>query len=394
MTIPDTLDIVDRCRSGGGWTSLWKLPKLPLTEMFGAYDPVDKLAYDQELVIGEVTGRVQLRYVIDPDVLYSAPNYTYRANASERPSNNTSTFVNFLDTLTRQQQFHSILDVGGNDLTLARLLSPRAMSTAVIDPICAADDGQLIDGIRIFGRTVEDTDLTLLETPPDLVVCRHTLEHIRDPEAVIQKLFDSCSDQCLYVFEVPSFDELLESLRFDAVFHQHLHYFTVESFKKLIADCGGEFISHHSNHRGSCGGSLLIAFQKAKTAVITRKVDIEGQVRMVETRLANFLLQAEVTHDILMGLPKPVFGYGASLMLATLAYHLKTDFSFLECILDDDPSKNMTSYRNVPVQIRYPDAIEIPYNSSFIITSLENIRAIQAKVHSLNPRRCISPIIS
>ena len=42
-----------------------------------------------------------------------------------------------------------------------------------------------------------------------------------------------------------------------------------------------------------------------------------------------------ITADLLTALPRPIYGYGAGLMLATLAYHLRTDLSALDCILDD-----------------------------------------------------------
>ena len=38
----------------------------------------------------------------------------------------------------------------------------------------------------------------------------------------------------------------------------------------------------------------------------------------------------------------PAVGYGAAQMVPTLAYHMQTDFGFLEAILDDNPAKART----------------------------------------------------
>ena len=52
------------------------------------------------------------------------------------------------------------MDVGGNDLFVARGLVDVVKHTAVIDPICAENDGKTIDGIKVFGRFVEDVNLS------------------------------------------------------------------------------------------------------------------------------------------------------------------------------------------------------------------------------------------
>ena len=81
-------------------------------------------------------------------------------------------------------------------------------------------------------------------------------------------------------------------------------------------------------------------------------------------------------------------------MLTRYAYHLKTDLSMLECILDDDPDKDGTGYVNLPCQIRDSARVEIPADSSFLITSLENIRPIFKRCLEFQPRRILVPTIS
>jgi hypothetical protein len=83
-----------------------------------------------------------------------------------------------------------------------------------------------------------------------------------------------------------------------------------------------------------------------------------------------------------------------AMVLASYAYHLKTDLSFLETVLDDDPAKDGTGYRNLPVTISNSSKVQIPPNSTFLITSLENIRPIYKTIMELNPRLVISPFLS
>ena len=374
--------------------SLWKLPGLPLTERFGPYDPNNKLAFDQELLISLPTGHVQLRNQVDPKILYNSSEYSFRTGGSDKSRRDVNLFHAYLQQFTAGCSFESAVDVGGNDLFVIRGLAGMAQHCAVVDPICASIDGQTIDGIQVFGRFVEEVDFSSDMPPPDLVVCRHTLEHVTNPRQVIDQWFRQCKEDCLYVVEIPCFENLVESLRFDAVFHQHIHYFDLSSFKRLIWECGGEYLGHTFNHQGSCGGALIVAFRRAKTTRVKPEIKLQARIARFESRIALYNTQMAMMKELLDALPGPVYGYGASLMLATLAYHLQTDFSQLECVLDDDVSRDGATYENIPITVRHTTKVAPAPNSSYLITSMENIRPIFRRILELNPRRILVPPVS
>jgi hypothetical protein len=373
--------------------SLWKLPALPLTERLGPYAPDRLLSYDQELVISVPTGHVQLRQQLDPSILYNDSEYSFRTGASDKSRRGVAFFIEFLQRFTLGRQFTSVVDIGGNDLYVARSLATSARHCAVIDPICTATDGQTIDGIKVFGRFIEEVDLSSDLPRPDLVVCRHTLEHISQPRAAIDQWFKQCDPDCLYLAEIPCFENLVEAQRFDAVFHQHLHYYDLASFKHLIWECGGEYLGHDFNHQGSCGGALLVAFRRAQSVQRKPQIDLPARIAWLEKRIAHYRSQMSMMGELLEALPKPIYGYGASLMLATLGYHLGTNFSALECILDDDAARDGTTYENVPVTVRHTSKIMRASNSSYLITSLENTRPIYRRLLEFTPRRILVPLI-
>ena len=374
--------------------SLWKLSKLPLTERFGRYDPNHRLAFDQELLISLPTGHVQLRNQLDPKTLYGSSGYSFRTGGSDKSRKGVDFFLAYLQKFTAGRSFKSAVDVGGNDLFVARGLSATAKHCAVVDPICAPIDGQTVDEIRVFGRFVEEIDFSSDMPRPDLVVCRHTLEHIANPRKVIEQWFRQCEANCLYVAEIPCFENLVESLRFDAVFHQHVHYFDLNSFKRLIWECGGEYLGHTFNHQGSCGGALLVAFRRAQASQPKPEVDLAARIVGFERRISLYKSQMAKMRELLDALPKPIYGYGASLMLATLGYHLHTDFSSIECVLDDDASRDGATYENIPVTVRHTAKVAPAPDSSYLITSLENIRPIYRRILDLAPRRILIPLVS
>lgn len=374
--------------------SLWNLPKLPLTEQMGNFNP-ESLNYDQELVISIPTGHVQLKNQLSPEVLYTESDYSYRTSSAFSAERGVIFFENVLKGVAENKKFESIVDVGGNDLSLMRRLSSYGKNRTVIDPVCKTIDGKTIDGIKVFGRFIEEVNLSSDIKKPDLVICRHTMEHISRPKDVIEQWFKQCSDNCKYIIEIPCFENLAESLRFDAIFHQHYHLFDLDSLKYLIWECGGEYLSHTHYHQGSCGGSLIIAFKKAKSKQTKPEMsNLDEKIKYYERRINLFKNQMQVYSQLLKDLPRPIYGYGAGLMLATLGYHLKTDFTSFECILDDDLEKNDTGYKNIPVKIKTPSLENPPENASYLITSMENLRPIYKRILELNPRRIISPLIS
>jgi hypothetical protein len=373
------------------FATLWHMPALPLTERFGPYAPAG-LSHDQELVISIPTGHVQLRRQLDPLILYNSSQYSFRTADSAKARRGVATFLNFLSEVARGRRFRSAVDIGGNDLFMARSLASIADSVSVVEPLCGELDGKTIDGVHVIGRFIEHVNLAADLPAPDLVVCRHTLEHLSRPLDVLRAWFAQCRPDCLYIVEIPCFANLVEAQRFDAVFHQHFHYFDLVAINHLLWESGGRAIAHAFDRQGPCGGALLVAFERsAASAQLMPQVDLEGRIAHIQRRMIAYRTQMELLAELLRALPRPVFGYGAGLMLATLGYHLKTDFSELECILDDDPARHGATYENVPVRVADPKQAPPPPNSCYLITSLENVRPIYRRILDLQPRRVLVP---
>jgi hypothetical protein len=387
--------LVNRCGvcEGPGLELLWDLPKFPLTEKYGIFDQNHQLYKDQQLVICEECGHVQLKIQIAPELLYSPHEYSFRTSQSITAKQGTEFFYNFYQQIKREWHFHSMLDIGGNDLYLAQMTP--VPEKWVIDPVCSDSDPVQTGGVKVLGKFIEDIDFQKENLCPDLIFCRHVLEHVPRPKGLLQKLFKECNPNALYVFEIPCFENLKEANRFDAIFHQHYHYFDLISFQRLLFESGGTYVSHTYNRQGSCGGALLIAFCKTTSKEIQNiPIDVPERKWIIQQAISNYILQAKLISTQLQSLSGNIYGYGASLMLATLGYHLQTDFSQFVCILDDDQLKSGGGYKNIPVKISSPSGLEIPANSNFMITSLENVRPIFKRILQYSPRRILLPIIT
>jgi Methyltransferase domain len=296
---------------------LLALPKFPLTEAFGKYD-TNFVNYNQELVMSMDSGHVQLKYQIDPITLYDERNYAFRAGEGIKSTTELQFLMKFMEETLDFADISHALEIGANDLKLSRLLKNVFISVSACDPLLIKDHGKYIDGIEIIGLPIEKAFKETKFTKPDLVILRHTLEHISEPKLMIESLLEFASKECIFVIEVPSLKHIAEALRFDAIFHQHYHYFDIESAKTLMAEIGCEIINHTYNNQGSNGGSLIFAFKKSRTKLTNYQYDLHAKFDSLKKRIDLYKHQMSLLGTIIDELPGPKFGFGAGLMVATL----------------------------------------------------------------------------
>ncbi|MBI4283919.1 MAG: methyltransferase domain-containing protein [Chloroflexi bacterium] len=371
-----------------------ELPNLPLTGIFcreAVKEPARGI--DQQLLICPACGHGQLAREVSPGIIYG-DSYSFRSADSATGRQGTSLFLTILNEITGQKKFDCILDIGCNDLYLLKQLEGRSKVRVGIDPIWASIEEQRGDkSITVSGTTIEDADLeTILETPPDLIVCRHVLEHIHEPRAVLQKLLDVAAEDALFLFEVPSLEALVQRLRFDQIFHQHLQYFTLVSFQRLLAEIGAVSSGYRENYQN--WPAWVVAFRK-RTRGQRRLGGNDLPVFQVPTiceRYALFRQQMSTTNEVLNSFAgTTVYGYGAAQMLPILAYHLNNNLAMLRAVLDDDPAKDGLHYGNLPLEIRYAGSVTGLEEAAVFITAVDNVKPILSKLLGHHPRHIIYP---
>jgi len=327
-----------------------------------------------------------------PSALYGT-NYFFRTSASETARKGTDFFLSVLDEVSLGRRFQCVLDLGCNDLHLLARLVDRADHRVGVDPVWSGREGECEDeSVLVFGAKFEELDVTSLPAKPDLIVCRHTLEHIVEPEAVVRRLLDICDNQALYVFEVPGFDGLLQRLRFDQVFHQHCHYFSLASFLELLEVVGAKYVFHRFNYHD--WGSMAIAFSRnGNSASKSRPTGTTWLTSDIRERYGLFHRQMQNSFEALtLYRDGPVYGYGAAQMLPVLGYHMGTDFSELNAVLDDDPAKAGIGYWNLPVRVVPSTCVTDFAAATVLITAIDSVQPIMARLLARRPRHILHPL--
>jgi len=393
-TNPDVVSTIDMgaaCTVCGGPTDfVVELPNLPLTDTFTRV-PLDRPvpSFDQALRFCSACQHGQLAVQVSPKVLYGG-DYGFRTSASATARRGTDFFLGMLERVATGRTFKMALDLGCNDLFLLTHLQGRAALRVGVDPLWAGRENEVDEpGIQVIGQGIEAVDLTDLEQKPDLVVCRHTLEHIARPLDVVKRMVAAAADDALFVFEVPGFEPLVNRNRFDQVFHQHLQYFTQASFARLLAQAGAKPIAWASNYHD--WGAFAVAFVKGKGDGVAHEV-APPKLERVNDSLKSFTTQMDCTRRALDAMDGPVYGYGAAQMLPVLAYHLQSDLACLEAVLDDDPEKDGVLYANLPLHVRPSGFVGDLSQTSILITAVDSAQPILRHLLSgPRPRHIVYP---
>ena len=372
--------------------SLIDLPGLPLTERY-AKIPMQTMpkGIDQKFLYCSHCGHGQLAYQVNPAELYDE-TYFFRTSKSLKARAGTEFFLSSLRAIAGDRTFECAVDVGCNDLYLLNQLKGKAKVRIGIDPILKIESGSFDQDIITIPEMIEDVNFSAFASQPaDLVVCRHTLEHIFDPRLALSKLFEWGNENTLYCFEVPGLDTLLERFRFDQIFHQHLQYFSLFSFIRLIEELGvqyqGSFLNRHD------WGAFFIAFKKSAVPQKSRAQFKQWKAAEIQERFKIFRSHMDSSREILERQTGNFYGYGAGNMLPVLAYHLGSDLSFLKAVLDDNPEKDGWYYWNLPLAITRPQKVGSLKDEAIMITAVDNAYPILKKLLIEQPRDILYPLM-
>lgn len=377
------------------------LPRFPLTEMYIDCKPEPGLGLvDQDFHFCEQCGHGQLGCVVHPSVLYGS-DYRTRTTKSSAAREAADRFLDFIAEHIGNKVLKTVLEIGCNDLYSLRKLENRAKLLVGVDPILRDHDVGSYDEDKIclIGDFFENVDLKKHGIKPDLVFSSHTLEHVENPCLILDHVLSNCTDDALCFMQFPGLESLVESARFDQVFHQHLNYFSKRSVIHLFEKLGAEVLAFKVNPYH--WGSLMVAFRKkidrrkSSLPIVSGKTIAAGLIasryQLFKDGMAQFSRRLAVVAE-----SAPVYGFGAALMLPVLYYYVPK-LSELDCILDDEVSKQGKYYLNYPVIIRSRQSVSDLKDSIIVVTAINSIqieRTLIKKLIKLKVREILVPLQS
>ncbi len=368
------------------------LKKFPMTGIFIKKKINKNFPYyfNQKLNLCSKCGHIQLEKFISSKLLYNNI-YANRTSASHLSDNAINFFKNFLFKTLKTKKLKNILEIGCNDIKLINNLKKHANHIFGIDPIWIKKIKPKDKKFTIIGDFVENISFKKkIKKKINIFISTHNLEHISNPYDVLKNVIESSDSEAKFFVEVPDADLMIKNFRFDQIFHQHYHYFSYRSLLNLIERLGCKIISKEIN-KNFWGGSLMIAFKKNKKKnLFIPKNHYKLYKNLILKNYSLFKNHYKNLNKILIK-NKINVGYGAGQMTPSFAYHLKSDLSFLDYIIDDNKERHNMRYPYLKTHIKFFNKTLV-LNKKVLITALDGVSAISKKMKAIKVF-CFSPLI-
>jgi cyclopropane-fatty-acyl-phospholipid synthase len=355
-------------------TSIIDLPKYPLTEFYKKSDDVrDAFGFiDQSVLFCEACNHLFLSKILDASKIYDSTNYITSSISSQGAVECIDAFVSFIRRTSDKSDVHgsSLIDIGGNDSTLLNNFIDSAGHLINIDPN-ASKDNENIELRREFLEEVDFSDFH--QKTKQIFVSSHTIEHLEDPASLLRKLSKVIKINDILYLQFPSMEKLIEQGRYDQICHQHINLFSLNSISNLMEKEGlyvqdYEFDTSHF-------GTLRIKLTRAKSVRKQSKTFTESEVVNSYIRFKSYY---HALNNSLLNVFNNGQGFGAGLMVPTLAYNLPL-INKLSVIIDESPSRTGKKFINLNPPILGIKKLDI--NSPVLITSIST-KAAARKIFS------------
>ncbi len=369
----------------GDRTEEINLPHYPITEIYldanDHQDNENQFFENQTYQFCGICNHAFLNKILDIRYIYQ--NYWTTTSASAGAINCLENFSKFINENTNFDNFSSFIDIGGNDSTFFNLYKLENMNLINIDP--NASGPQNVTLIKSF---FDDMDLMSFKNENKIICSSHTIEHLEDPNDLISKISSSMNDDDQCFLQFPSIEKQIEYLRYDQITHQHLNLFSLKSIGLLLKKYGLNIENYEYDE--SLYGTLRIFCKKSSTVsnfnnIITDKSFVESYCR--------FKAYYSQLNDVLTNSKINFNGFGAGLMVPTLAYNLPF-INDLALIFEENNEKFNKKFPLIKANI--VSSKNMQQSSNIIITSIStkvSNRNIYSKLSKLGIKNIINPIL-
>jgi len=132
----------------------------------------------------------------------------------------------------------AILEIGCGQGEFLRDLCERTRRDGIgFDPACVRSSS---DRLQLHRGVLDNRATARITQPISLVVCRHVLEHLPQPQRIIESLRPilALNPGAAVYLEVPLFDWIAEHATFFDLFYEHCSLFGQTSMRRMLHDAG------------------------------------------------------------------------------------------------------------------------------------------------------------
>lgn len=237
---------------------------------------------------------------------------------------------------------------------LAKRAGARLRSAVGFDPAFRNVDLLKDTRIKVFGQYFDADGLKCMDRPPNLVITRHTIEHVDDPVEFLRTIHKSLSGVTAPVFvETPDIEWILTRGEIQDLFYEHCSLFTSASLMTALQRAGFGRV----NVEHVFGGQYLWAQADMGGAV-------DGRPRTQEQPPASTDFVGERQQFVATWKRRireargAVAVWGAGAKGVTFCFLVDPDGSAIDAVVDINPSKQQRFVPATGHSVVGPDALQ------------------------------------
>ena len=360
------------------------LPQYPLTEFYKE-DSDDRKPFgfiDQEVLFCKSCNHLFLEKILDANKIYSQDNYLTSSISSKGAVDCINDFIAFIKS-TSSVSGKTLIDIGGNDSTLLKSFLGKANHLINIDPNASTDNSN----IEIREEFLEEVDFDCFKNSIEKIfISSHTIEHLENPADLLRSLSKVVNNKDIIYLQFPSMEKLFEQKRYDQICHQHIKYFSLKSLS-ILMESEGLYVQAYE-YDTSHFGTLRVKITRNAVSQISHDSLSESDITH-----SYFIFQKyyKYLNESIYDVYKHGQGFGAGLMVPTLAYNLPI-VDHLPVIIDENPSRIGKKFINLHPSIKSIDTLDV--EKPVLITSISTkaaARAIFSKLTNLGVKDICIP---
>ena len=255
----------------------------------------------------------------------------------------SSAFDAYMDDLARELvedrdvRGARVVEIGcGKGLFLRKLVTwPDSGNSGIGFDTSYVGPDQDLDGRLRFERRFYDE--TCLDVPADAVVCRHVIEHVPDPLALLKAVRSAlaAAPHARIWFETPCVDWILRGEILWDFFYEHCSLFTAGSLSYLFGRAGFEVLSV----RHIFGGQYLWLEARPGVADCRRTPQETSALALAYGDQVERLRRDWATRLAKLAGTGRVALWGAGAKGATFANLVDPEATIIDCVVDLNPAK-------------------------------------------------------
>ena len=365
--------------------------KLPLSNNLLESHTQETKKYKLELSFCKECDLLQLSQKIKSEILFKN-DYPYKSGVSEIFVNHCKRFAESLVEKTKEKEIYIILEIGGNDGTLAKEIT--SLSPHVYYYIVDPSSNEEIETFNI--RCIKELfskELFTSDTKFDLIIFQNSFAHIPNPTKLIKDCYSLLKKDGEIIIELPIAEYTVKNSFWETVYFEHQFYWSVGSLKKFMLSFNMRLnrISHFEEIQG---GSARFYFSKNISTGIRHFTNPEKIFPKLEKSILKFEERRTKLKEFIKSIPENTFVVGitapakSALLLALLD---KDEIDKIGFLADDTKEKqgNFLACHNRNIPIRAFD--RIPKNSVCIILSKNYEKVLREKLEKYFPKEIFCP---